>query len=265
MTTPPCRRSAQVVKSASRVPWRIDPQAQCSSSVRGTDGIEAELPTLINRNGNGPTTPQERTHLIGRVGDGGIKHGVAFGRAQPEVLRSRGDEFLGADASANLRCRVDGRCDQAMQPVSRRLSKARRAERRRISAFGIRRRQRHHDGGRWGIARRADRELYGTTWMGTGACLCIVQTIVRIRRYDKPHRETTLQRRLRRRRRYTRSGYRMTRATFTPASVAPSSSWDATDPWSEIRTSAGATPTTAPTAARIPSGPTGISVRNPST
>ena len=134
----PSRRSTEVVESARRVPGRVDPQTKRSPRVFGRDRVESHTELLIDGHRDRSTTSEKCAHLVGRVGNRWVQHGVSFRRSKLQVLRCGGDEFLRADARGDLRHRIDRRAGRARQPARRCFTKTRRTERRRISALGIR-------------------------------------------------------------------------------------------------------------------------------
>ncbi len=181
----PRRCGDQVVERAARVGWRVDPKTDRSSGVGGIDGCEVESSAGQQRNRNRPGVAQQRTHFVGRIGNGRIEDRVAIRTAQAQPLWGRRHELLGADAGCDFLVRVDTHSESSSEPSGDRAAIARRAERRRISALGIRRCQRTYDLGRRRIARRPDRQIDGATRKFGRQTTRLAETIMRIRRRDK--------------------------------------------------------------------------------
>jgi hypothetical protein len=86
-----------------RVARFVHPQHDSPRRVRRIDCVEIEVPTRSNWHRHGPHTRERGAHLIGRICDSRIQHGVAARIAQAQGVRERCDEFFRADARADHR------------------------------------------------------------------------------------------------------------------------------------------------------------------
>ena len=109
------------------------------------------------------------------------------GDPQPQPLRQRADELLGADARGDL---GDGHLDAepTVQPAPHGRSQLGRADARRVAPFAVRRRERAHDSGGRRVARRADRQVHQPTGLRRGELGQRAETVVRVGRRDEAPR-----------------------------------------------------------------------------
>ena len=103
-----------------------------------------------------PASGQGGPHGIGRVRDRRVEHRVALGLPQPEHLRHRGDQLLGAHASRDRRVRNGLEPEATFQPGRGSPDQCRAPGRRRVAAFTARRRQRLDHARRGRITWRPD-------------------------------------------------------------------------------------------------------------
>ena len=126
---------------------------------------------------------EDRTHLVGRIRDRGIEHGVARRVPQLEEVRERRDELLGADARADLlgvdrRHRTGGRTSRPRRRATRRCPPTRDTP---STRRGRARPPRERDLGNR-VARRADRAVDDAAGQAVGESLQRVEPLVRVRR-----------------------------------------------------------------------------------
>ena len=76
----------------------VDPQQQRPGGVLLRDGRQVEMPPVVQRNRHGPASAELGAHGVGRIGHRRVEHGVAGRVPQPQQMRQRRHEFLGADA-----------------------------------------------------------------------------------------------------------------------------------------------------------------------
>ena len=244
----PLGGGAEVVETARRVPRSVDPQAQRTRRVGGVDGIEANSPLGIDRDGHGAASGQQRTHRVGRIGHGRVEHGVATRSTELEPLGRRGHELLGADARADLGRRVDGRTEVTLHPAGRGRPQARRTERRGIATLHTGRTESRNDLRRRWVAGCADRQIHRAAAMPGGEGAGATESVLGIGRWNESragggcgrgHRPSTLPGQVtiavaksprRTRGCQTRSGYRYRTTTGMPASSASWASRSAIGP-----------------------------------
>ena len=174
----PGRGGAEVGQLAGGVAGGVDPEAEGAGRV----GL-GQVAQVGER--HGPASGQHRAHLVGRVADRGVEHGVAIGRAQLQPLRQRGHELRGPDARGQ---RVAGHVDTQppSHPAPSRVLEGGAAHRWRVPALTVGGRQwLEQRGGRW-VAGRADGEV------DVDVGLQPVQPLVRIgRRFERRGHDTT--------------------------------------------------------------------------
>jgi hypothetical protein len=177
----PRRRPLQVVERPRRVAGAVGPERERPCRVGVVDVVEAEPERAVDGDGNSATTGEDRAHLVRRVGDRRVEDGIPVGPAEPEPLRQRAHELLRTDARRDLGARhVD--VEPAAEPPLRRVAEGVAADARRISPFGIGRRERGDDRRcRW-VARRADRQVDHATGKRLRDRHERIQAVVRVRR-----------------------------------------------------------------------------------
>ena len=162
VTTTPRRHAGEVVGTGSRcrrVARLVDPEHQRAAGVVVADRVDVEMPLRVERDRHGTAAGEDRAHLVARVRDRGIQHGVARGVAQAQEVRQRGDELLRPDARTYVRA-FDRDAEAAPDPRRRGIAQRHRPGRRRVA---VRRRDRVGGGAARDlghrIARRADRAV----------------------------------------------------------------------------------------------------------
>ena len=180
----PGSRSRKIVERARRVARRIHPQHECACGVRRADGRQVEPAGGVHRHGDAAATRERGAHFVGRIRHGRIQHGVAVGAAQLHVLRCGGDELFAAHARRHLRERhVDA--EAPLHPRAGGGAQRFGADARRVSAFGVRRRQRGDHRGSRCVARRADRQVDDAAVVLGGQLGERVEPVVGVRRWNE--------------------------------------------------------------------------------
>ena len=128
---------------------------------------------------------EHRTHLVARVRDRGIQHGVALRVPQPQQVRQPGDELLRADARTDCRASTTTSKRRAIHAAAASQRRAARRRRTSPSSSPRPRRRLHRDVGHR-IARRADRAVDDAAGR-LSASRSSAQPVVRVRRRDEAH------------------------------------------------------------------------------
>ncbi len=177
----PCRGGAQVVDGAGRVAGAVDPQCQRSRRIGRVDRRQVQPSGLREWDGHGAASGQRGTHLVGRVGDRRVQHGVEVGSAQPQPLRQRAHELLRADARRRMGG-IHGEVEAALDPACDRPPQGGGADAGRVTALAVRCGQRLDHGRRGRVTRRPDRQVDHATGEPGGERLEPVDPLVRVRR-----------------------------------------------------------------------------------
>ena len=180
----PTRGRTEIVERASGVSGCVDPQTERPSGVARVDRTQIDTPVLIHGDGNGAAPRQRCAHGIGRVADSRVQHGVELRRAQPQPVRQTRDQLLGSDACSNT---GGGHTDPEAvgEPLHRRLTQLRGADRRGVATLGVRRRQGLESHRRRRILRRADREVDRSPVEPTGDLVQFAQAVIGVCRRDE--------------------------------------------------------------------------------
>ena len=125
----------KVVQLPCRVAGTVHPQQQSALDVFLADRVRGEPKpeVLVDRHRYSPQTCQKSTHLVGGVGELGVKDSVARRVAQVQPRWKSGDKLLGADTERDLR-RVYVDPEAPCHPFDDSLASGRRSGRRRVPA-----------------------------------------------------------------------------------------------------------------------------------
>ena len=121
---------------ADGLPGSLIQSTQRALGVGVADRVEVEMPVRVERHRDGAAAGEHRAHLVARVRDRGIQHGVALRIAQAQQVRQRRDELLGADARADVRALDRERRTGAGSSAAAASRSASTAGRRRVAVRG---------------------------------------------------------------------------------------------------------------------------------
>jgi hypothetical protein len=174
-----CRR-------AGGVPGLVHPDDEGAGSVGLADARQVEVPALVEGHRDRAQAGQAGAHLVRRVRDARVQHGVARGITEREHPGQGRHELLGADAGEH-RLGRHGDAEAATDPRRRCLPVRGRADRGRVpgrGGRGLAERAPRHLGHR--IDRCADRAVDDAAGNRVGHDAELAQAVVGVRRRDEP-------------------------------------------------------------------------------
>ena len=183
----PSHNCTHVIKRTGWVAWRVHPHHECTLCIIRTDLCEVKSACSGHRHSYWPATRQCRAHCITWIAHSRKQHGVTRWSAQFHPLRCGHYKFFATNTCSNL-CKWNINVELALNPCMCSTAQWFNADRWRVTAFEMRCRECSNNCARRRITRVTDTEVDDSPYVLCGSGLKHIETVVRIRRWNKTMR-----------------------------------------------------------------------------